>query len=108
MSVHKRKRNGKVTWLYKYDVAGSSRGKRETIREYGFETKQAAMDAETARRKMEEEKKERAASGDLGRGDVPRARSMRARLRTMRGPAPQATRSCLRHRLFRPGLFGLS
>jgi integrase len=63
MSVHKRKRNGKTTWEYKYDAEGSTRGERRMNREYGFSTRQAAIDAENARRKTEEEKSERAAAG---------------------------------------------
>jgi hypothetical protein len=50
MPVHKRRRNGKVTWFYKFDAAGSTRDSRRTIREYGFATKQEAIDAEVARR----------------------------------------------------------
>lgn len=65
MAVHKRKRNGKTTWFFKYDVEGSSRGERQMIREYGFSTKQAAVDAETARRKADEEKASRAAAGGV-------------------------------------------
>ena len=56
MSVHKRKRNGKITWLFKFDAPGSTRRDRRVVREYGFATKQGAIDAEALRR-IEEQKK---------------------------------------------------
>jgi integrase len=70
MSVHKRKRNGKITWLFKFDAPGSTRRDREIVRVYGFATKQAAIDAEALRR-IEEQKK-RACGGSGVVAEVPK------------------------------------
>ena len=56
MAVHKRKRNGKVSWYYKFDAPGSTREGRRIIREFGFATKGEAQDAESVRR-VDEQKK---------------------------------------------------
>jgi len=56
MSVHKRKRKGKITWLYKFDGPGSTRDNRRIVRGFGFATKGAAQDAEAKRRIDEEQK----------------------------------------------------
>ena len=57
MPVHKRKYgSGKTVWFYKFDAPGSTRLDRRVIKESGFATKQAAIEAEAARR-IEEQKK---------------------------------------------------
>jgi integrase len=63
MPVHKRKRNGKITWYYKFDAPGSTRGKRNIVREFGFATKQEATDAEAARRIEEQHRSDLAKAG---------------------------------------------
>jgi integrase len=63
MPVHKRKRNGKITWYYKFDAPGSTREKRNIVREFGFATKQAAIEAEAARRIEEQQKCDLAKAG---------------------------------------------
>jgi integrase len=57
MSVGKRLNpSGKIVWFYQFDAAGSTRQKRIRIREFGFPTKQSAVEAERVRR-IEEQKK---------------------------------------------------
>jgi hypothetical protein len=63
MPVHKRKRNGKTTWYYKFDLAGSTREDREIIRGFGYPTKQEAIDAEAVRRIEEQTKADLAKAG---------------------------------------------
>src|ERR1700722_12802192 len=63
MPVHKRKRNGKTTWYYKFDLAGSTRENRAIIRGFGYATKQEAIDAEAARRIDEQTKAALAKAG---------------------------------------------
>ena len=63
MPVHKRKRNGKTTWYYKFDLAGSTREDRTIIRGFGYGTKQEAIDAEAARRIEEQARAELAKAG---------------------------------------------
>lgn len=63
MAVHKRKRDGRTTWRYKFDSLGSSRESRRLIEGYGFATKQEAIDAEAKRRIEEQEKLELAKAG---------------------------------------------
>jgi integrase len=63
MPVHKRKRNGKTTWYYKFDGDGSTRENRKIIREFGFTTKQEAIDKEAERRIEEQQKLELAKIG---------------------------------------------
>src|SRR6185295_16934603 len=56
MPVYKRKnRSGKTVWFYKFQPPGATRN-APPIREFGFATKQEAVDAEVARR-IEEQKK---------------------------------------------------
>src|SRR6185295_18575396 len=56
MPVYKRKnRSGKTVWFYKFQPPGATRN-APPIREFGFATKQEAVDAEVARR-VEEQKK---------------------------------------------------
>ncbi len=56
MPVHKRIRNGKTTWYFKFDLPGSTRDDRGIIRGFGYGTKQAAIDAEAGRRIDEQAK----------------------------------------------------
>jgi integrase len=63
MPVHKRKRNGKTSWYYKFDLAGSTREDRAIIRGFGYATKQEAIDAEAARRIDEQTKADLAKVG---------------------------------------------
>ncbi|HWQ54656.1 MAG TPA: site-specific integrase [Bryobacteraceae bacterium] len=63
MAVHKRKRNGKISWYYKFDAPGSTREERRILREFGFATKGEAQDAEAARRIEEQDKAEMAKAG---------------------------------------------
>ena len=65
MSVHKRKRKGKITWLYKFDGPGSTRDNRRIVRGFGFATKSAAQDAE-AKRRIDEEQKFAMAKAGVG------------------------------------------
>ena len=59
MPVYKRKyRSGKVVWYYQFAPPGSSRLAQNLITESGFATKQAATDAEAARRIAEQKKTE--------------------------------------------------
>jgi hypothetical protein len=58
MPVHKRKRRGKIDWYYKFDLVGATRGSRHIIRAFGFATRQAAVEAEAARRTDEHKKQE--------------------------------------------------
>src|ERR1035438_7340230 len=66
MPVHKRKRNGKVTWYFKFDAPGSTREHRNIVREFGFEKKGDAQDAERVRFADELKKIELAKSGASG------------------------------------------
>ena len=63
MPVHKRKRDGKISWYYKFDNAGSTRDNRDIIRGFGYATKQEAIDAEAVRRIEEQKKAELAKAG---------------------------------------------
>jgi len=72
MAVHKRKRNGKVTWYYKFDLPGSSRADRRMVREFGFATQKAAIDAEAKRRIEEQEKSERVEAGSVIAAPLPK------------------------------------
>lgn len=63
MPVHKRKRDGKISWYYKFDNAGSTRENRDIIRGFGYATKQEAIDAEASRRIDEQRKAELAKAG---------------------------------------------
>lgn len=76
MPVHKRKRHGKVSWYYKFDLPGSTRGDRTIIREYGFATKQAAIDAEAERRIEEQKKAEQAKAGSPVAAALPKTLAM--------------------------------
>src|ERR1035438_5054939 len=59
MPVYKRKyRSGKAVWYYQFAPPGSSRLAQNLITESGFATKQAATDAEAARRIAEQKKTE--------------------------------------------------
>lgn len=72
MAVHKRKRNGKISWYYKFDAPGSTRDDRNIIREFGFATKQEAVDAEAARRIEDQKKAEMAKAGSPVVAEVPK------------------------------------
>ncbi len=64
MPVRKRiNPSGNVVWSYRFDGPGSTRENRNEIRESGFATKQAAIDAEAARRVEEQKKYEMAKIG---------------------------------------------
>jgi integrase len=66
MPVYKRKRNGKITWLYKFDGPGSTRDNRQIIRAFGFDTKGEATTAESVRRTEEQAKYDLRQSGAAG------------------------------------------
>src|SRR5689334_19467365 len=76
MPVHKRKRNGKVTWYYKFDLPGSTRGDRRLIREFGFAKEGEAKDAERKRWIEEQEKVEREAAGSPVAAPLPKTLKM--------------------------------
>lgn len=58
MPVHKRKRDGKISWYFKFDNAGSTGDNRDIIRGFGYATKQEAIDAEAMRRIDEQKRAE--------------------------------------------------
>jgi len=76
MPVHKRKRNGKVTWYYKFDLPGSTRDDRRMVREFGFATMKEATDAEAKRRTEEQEKLERVEAGSPVVAPLPKTLKM--------------------------------
>jgi len=76
MPVHKRKRNGKIDWYYKFNAAGSTRGGRTIIRGFGFATRQVAIDSEAARRIEEQKKQELAKAGAGVDAVVPKTLAM--------------------------------
>ena len=66
MPVYKRKnRSGKIVWFYKFQGPGARRN-ASPIREFGFATKQAAVEAETVRRTEEHKKVELSKAGAAG------------------------------------------
>src|SRR6266481_7857054 len=66
MPVYKRRNtSGKTVWFYKFQPPGASRNVLP-IREFGFATKQEAVDAEVARRIEEHKKYEMAKAGAAG------------------------------------------
>jgi integrase len=66
MPVYKRRNtSGKIVWFYKFQPPGAARNVLP-IREFGFATKQAAVDAEVVRRTEEQKKYEMAKSGATG------------------------------------------
>ena len=66
MPAHKRKYiSGKTAWFFKFQPPGATR-LGSVIREHGFATKQAAVDAETVRRGDELKKYELAKAGAAG------------------------------------------
>src|SRR5512146_1788408 len=66
MPVYKRKnRSGKVVWFYKFQPPGATR-RASPIREFGFATKQEAIDAEVARRLDEHKKLDLRKAGAAG------------------------------------------
>ena len=65
MPVYKRKyKSGTVLWFYKFSPPGSKRGTLP-IRQFGFATKQEAVDAEANRRIEEQQKCELAKAGSV-------------------------------------------
>ena len=67
MPVYKRKYvSGKVTWRFQFAGPGSTRRKQNIVGESGFATKQAAVDAESARRLDELKKVEMRKAGAAG------------------------------------------
>lgn len=66
MPVYKRKNtSGKTVWFYKFQPPGATR-EAAPIREFGFATKQEAVDAEVARRIEEQKKLELKKAGAAG------------------------------------------
>jgi integrase len=66
MPVYKRKNtSGKTVWFYKFQPPGSTRD-ASPIREFGFATKQEAVDAEVARHGEEQKKLELRKAGAAG------------------------------------------
>src|SRR3979490_747604 len=66
MPVYKRRNtSGKIVWFYKFQSPGASRNVLP-IREFGFATKQAAVDAEVVRRTEEQKRYEMAKAGAAG------------------------------------------
>jgi hypothetical protein len=56
MPVYKRRNtSGKIVWFHKFQPPGATRNVLP-IREFGFATKQAAVDAEVVRRTEEQQK----------------------------------------------------
>ncbi len=70
MPIHKRIRNSKLTWHFKFDAPGSTRASRRIIRQFGFATKGAAQDAERNRYLEEAEKLRLAKAGATGVGEA--------------------------------------
>ncbi len=76
MPVHKRKyESGKVSWYYKFQPTGATRG-TPTIRVFGFGTKREAEDAEWKRKAEEEQKYELARMGTAVDGPIPQTLGM--------------------------------
>ena len=66
MPVYKRRNtSGKIVWFYKFQPPGASRNVLP-IREFGFATKQEAVDAEMVRRGKEQKKYELTKAGAAG------------------------------------------
>jgi integrase len=63
MPVYKRKYRSGIVWYYSFDLPGSGRQDRRRAKESGFATKQAAIDAEAARRIEEQKKYEMSKAG---------------------------------------------
>src|SRR4051812_22843834 len=61
----RRNRAGKIVWFYKFQPPGATRN-APPIREFGFATKQAAVDAEVARRGEEQKKLDLSKAGASG------------------------------------------
>src|SRR5215469_15753496 len=76
MPVYKRKyKSGTVLWFYKFSPPGSKRGTLP-IRQFGFATKQGAVDAEAKRRMEEQRKYELAKAGSTAVAALPKTLSM--------------------------------
>ena len=76
MPVYKRKNpSGKIIWFYKLQPPGAKRSVLP-IREFGFATKQAAMDAEAARRIDEQQKLELRKAGSGVAAALPKTLAM--------------------------------
>ena len=72
MAVRKRKNaSGKIVWFYRFNAPGSTRDNRIEIREFGYATKQEALDAEAKRRVSEQKKFEMAQIGSVVVGAIP-------------------------------------
>jgi len=64
MSLHKRKyASGKTVWFYQFALPGATRQERKRIIGSGYATKKEALDAETARRTEEQQKRELVKAG---------------------------------------------
>jgi len=77
MPVHKRKYgSGTTVWFYRFNAPGTTRLNRREVREFGFSTKQAAIDAEAARRIEEQNNYEMAKVGAGMAAEVPKTLAM--------------------------------
>ncbi|MCC6366888.1 MAG: site-specific integrase [Bryobacterales bacterium] len=76
MPVHKRKRDGKISWFYKFDGPESTRENRIIIQKWGFATKKEAQDAESEARAEALKKYEMAKAGAGVTAAVPKTLSM--------------------------------
>ena len=76
MPVYKRRyASGTILWYFKFQAPGAKRGTLP-VREFGFGTKQEAIDAEAARRIEEQKKFELAKAGAGVAAAPPRTLSM--------------------------------
>src|SRR5215470_660658 len=76
MPVYKRKyKSGTVLWFFKFSPPGSKRGTLP-IRQFGFATKQEAVDAEAQRRIEEQQKYDLAKAGSGVAAAPPKTLSM--------------------------------
>src|ERR1051326_2227094 len=75
MPVHKRK-HGKRSWYYQFDLPGSTRQSRDRITASGFATKQEAMVAEALRRTEEQQRRILAKAGFGVSSEIPKTLAM--------------------------------
>src|SRR5215813_13483364 len=76
MPAYKRRyKSGTILWFYKFSPPGSKRGTLP-IRQFGFATKQEAVDAEANRRIEEQQKYELAKAGSGVAAAVPKTLAM--------------------------------
>jgi hypothetical protein len=72
MAIHKRKRRGKIDWYFKCNAPGGTRESRRIIRGFGYQTRQAAIEAEANRRVEEQRKLVMSEAGATVVGAVPK------------------------------------